>query len=57
MNEFNKYWDGWILVIYADKDIVPLKYNDFKINIPVIDRNNKQGEYLKEYIIQPKKSA
>jgi hypothetical protein len=57
MKEFNKYWDGWVLAIQADNDIVPLKYQNFKIDVPVIDRNNKQGVYSKEYIIQPKKSA
>lgn len=54
MNEFNRRWDGWICVIYADNDIVPLKYfAGFKL--PIIDRNNTQGEYLKNYILMPKR--
>ena len=48
LEEFNKRWDGWICVIYADRDIIPIKY------IPVIDRNGRQNKYSDEYILQPK---
>ena len=49
MEEFNKRWEGWICVIYADRDIVPLKY------IPIIDRNGRQKKYSNDYILNPKK--
>jgi hypothetical protein len=55
MEEFNKRWDGWILVIYADNDIIPLKYNPPATQIPIMDRNNSQGEYPKDYILFPKR--
>lgn len=48
MAEFNKRWDGWICVIYADQDIIPIKY------IPIIDRNGPQNNFSCEYILQPK---
>jgi hypothetical protein len=55
MQEFNKRWDGWILAIYADNDIIPFKYDQPVIQIPIMDRNNPQGEYKKDYILFPKK--
>lgn len=50
MQEFNKRWDGWICVIYADKDIIPNKYLP---KLPIIDRNNAQGVYDEKYILSP----
>lgn len=57
---FNKRWDSWILVIYADNDIIPNKMkNDPIIRpslprlIPIVDRNNPQGVYPKDYIPLP----
>lgn len=55
MEEFNRRWDGWILVIYADNDIIPLKYSPPATQIPIMDRNNPQGEYPKDYILFPKR--
>jgi len=52
MKEFNQRWAGWICVIYADKDIVPKKYTK-SYPIPIIDRNKEQGDYKKDYILQP----
>lgn len=53
LDEFNKYWNGWICVIYADNDIIEEKYK--LLNLPIKDRNNPQGEYPKDYILKPKK--
>jgi hypothetical protein len=57
---FNKRWDSWILVIYADNDIIPQKMRNNPILrpslprlIPIIDRNNPQGAYPKDYIPMP----
>jgi hypothetical protein len=55
MDEFNKRWDGWILAIYADNDIIPLKYSPPATQIPIMNRNNPQGEYPKDYILFPKR--
>lgn len=53
MQEFNRRWDGWICVVYADRDIVPEKYTK---EIPIIDKNNTQGIYDKNYILKPRKA-
>jgi hypothetical protein len=55
---FNKRWDSWILVIYADNDIIPHKMGKILVPslprlIPIIDRNNPQGAYPKDYIPMP----
>jgi hypothetical protein len=48
---FNKKWDGWILVIYANPD----RFERNMVNqIPIIDRNNPQGTYPPDYIPTPK---
>jgi len=52
IKEFEQRWDGWICVIYADRDIVPKKYTK-TYPIPIIDKNQIQGNYDKEYILQP----
>ena len=55
MDEFNRRWEGWICVVYADKDIIPQKYGPRIPAFPVIDRNGPQGVYKKDYILQPSK--
>lgn len=59
---FEKRWDSWICVIYADNDIVPMKMKKVAPSpsptpayvIPIKDRNNPQGTYPKDYIPTPK---
>lgn len=55
---FERRWDSWVVVIYADKDIVPIKMNKFGLPnlIPIKDRNNSQGTYPKDYIPMPNKN-
>lgn len=55
MEEFNKRWDGWICIIYADNDIIPFKYTPPASLLPIMDRNNSQGTYPKDYILIPKR--
>ena len=55
MSEFNKRFDGWVSIIYADHDIIQQKYAPKIPNLPVIDRNRSQGDYDKNYILQPQK--
>jgi hypothetical protein len=38
MSEFERRWDEWVLVIYADNDIIPQKYQK-QLLIPIIDRS------------------
>lgn len=52
LKEFEQRWDGWICVIYADKDIIPKKYTK-AYPIPIIDKSERQGNYKEEYILQP----
>jgi len=54
MEEFNKKWDGWILVIYADNDIIAFKHSPPANQIPIMDRNNQQRKYSNYYILFPK---
>ena len=56
MAEFNKRFEGWVTVIYADNDIITQKYAPKIPKLPIIDRNNQQGIYDKEYILQPAKN-
>lgn len=56
MSEFNRRWDGWVCVIYADHDIIPDKYKPKVPNLPITDRNGPQGEYSTDYIFFPSKN-
>jgi hypothetical protein len=55
LDEFNKRWDSWVIVIYAEPDVIPMKLQrlDLPNQIPIIDRNNPQGKYPKNYIPVP----
>lgn len=53
MERFIKAWDTWALVIYADNDIVPQKIARIRNYIPIVDRNNAQEDYPRDYIPVP----
>jgi hypothetical protein len=53
MDEFNKRWTGWALVIYADKDIIPSKYRPLGAIIPIKDKNKIKIDYPVDYIFAP----
>lgn len=57
IDKFKRRWDGWVIVIYAEPDLFPAKSLrlDLPNQIPIIDRNNPQGQYPKNYIPVPKK--
>lgn len=56
MEKFNKLWKGWIMVIYGKNDPFPYKAKNSLANeLPIIDRNNPQESYPKNYIPAPKK--
>lgn len=56
MSKFNKLWGGWIMVIYSDEDLFPSKIGSNWANqMPIVDRNNPQEIYPKNYIPIPKK--
>jgi len=50
---FKKMWNSWVIVIYADRDIIPLKVRSLPNKIPIVDRNNRQRAYPKNYIPMP----
>lgn len=53
MAEFNRRWEGWICVIYAENDIIPQKYGPVIPELPIVDRDSPQGKYPKDYILGP----
>jgi hypothetical protein len=55
MDKFNKLWGGWILVIYGKNDIFLDRLRGLLEEIPIIDKNNPQGVYPKNYIPIPLK--
>lgn len=52
---FNRRWGGWVLVVYNEPDTFPDKINPLAQRIPIVDGNNQQGEYPKDYILLPQK--
>lgn len=48
MKEFNKRWDGWVMIVRAKNDWISAKQN-----IPIKDRKGEQGSYDKNYIVTP----
>jgi len=55
MKNFENVWDGWVMVVYADNDIIDSKVSNLANKIPIIDRNGQQGTYEKNYIPIPMK--
>lgn len=53
--KFKQRWDSWVMVIYADPDPFPARAQRLTLPnmIPIIDRNNPQGKYDKNYIPMP----
>ena len=54
---FLRRWDSWVLVVYAEPDLFPAKAGRGGLanKIPIVDRNNPQGDYPPNYIPQPQK--
>jgi hypothetical protein len=48
MEEFNKRWDGWVMIVYAENDRISNRQS-----IPIKDRNGEQGSYDKNYVVTP----
>jgi hypothetical protein len=56
VDKFKERWDSWVLVIYADKDIIPSKLGrSLARTIPIFDRNNEPKKYEKDYVPLPQK--
>lgn len=56
VRRFKQRWDGWVIVVYADNDIIPFKTGNLANKIPIKDRNNPQGTYPKNYIPMPRQT-
>lgn len=52
INQFLSKWDSWVLVIYADFDVIPNKMHSI-YQMKIQDRNNPQGNYPRDYIPLP----
>lgn len=56
VKRFHQRWDHWVCVIYAEKDLFPMKaIGNLAAQIPIKDRNNPQGEYPPDYFPLPRK--
>jgi hypothetical protein len=53
MDEFEKRWEGWVLAIYADNDIIPFKFTPPACLIPIVDRMGNGVFDPKQYILIP----
>jgi hypothetical protein len=54
IGKFKERWNSWVLVIYADNDVIPYKLNKFFI-FPIMDNKNKIIDYPKDFIPFPTK--
>lgn len=54
ISSFQKRWDSWVLVIYADNDIISTKLGKGVRNIPIYDWDNPDRDYPKDYIPIPR---
>jgi hypothetical protein len=53
VSQFKRKWDSWVVVIYADPDVVPYKVGNFARQIPIRDRSGPQRQYPKDFIPMP----
>jgi len=56
VQEFNRRWDDWVLVIYADNDIIPQKImaqGGAVRSIPIFDSENPSRVFPKDFIPLP----
>lgn len=55
MEEFERRWEGWVCVIYADQDIIQYKFTPPAHLLPVIDRTTNEKLDPKKIILLPGK--
>lgn len=53
MKEFNRRFDGWVMIIYADNDILGRPPGEAR-SLPIVDAAGPQGTYPEDYIPMPK---
>lgn len=56
IEKFDRRWDGWVLVIYADNDIIPYKAGrqGMAQRIPIHDHMQPGRQFPKDYIPMPR---
>jgi hypothetical protein len=52
VDRFKKRWSSWVLVVYADNDILPAKV--YKYNLPIVDILNSDAQFSKNFVPFPK---
>ena len=52
VERFKQRWDTWVLVIYADNDIIPQKMHKIP-NIPIRDHNQPDRIFDENYVPIP----
>lgn len=55
VERFNKRWQSWVLVIYADNDIITEKI--YKYNFPILDHSQNIKEFPRGFIPFPQQIA
>ena len=53
MDEFERRWEGWVLAIYADNDIIPYKFTPPAQLLPIVDRMGQGTFDPKQLILVP----
>jgi len=53
VTRFLSRWDTWVIVVYADNDVIPFKVSPLARKIPIKDHNNPQGTYPNDYVPLP----
>ena len=54
---FHKMWRSWVLVIYADRDIIPRKMGRWPRMIPIRDMDGDQNKPPSDFIPLPRRAA
>lgn len=55
ISTFNKRWGSWVLVIYADNDIVPAKTGKLARSLPIFENGELKSDIPKDFIQMPQK--
>lgn len=52
ISRFNQMWDTWVLVVYADNDIIPQKLGRSAVTntFPILDPQNPEAKFLNEFV-------
>ena len=52
-SHFERRWQGWVLVLFADKDVIPYKIGPSANKIPIQDRDDPNREFPPNHIPRP----